>query len=45
MVPSSIYASGTKIAPSSICYHCSTRVAPEKLYPDSLAGVSPSQGL
>src|SRR4029450_11046423 len=25
MVPSSISASGTKIAPSKYCYHCSTR--------------------
>src|SRR2546430_16754576 len=25
MVPSSIYASGTKIAPSRYCYHCRTK--------------------
>src|SRR6267142_2540435 len=30
MVPSSIYASGTKIAPSRYCYHCSTRRDPHQ---------------
>src|SRR5882724_13620508 len=36
MVPSSIYASGTKIAPSRYCYHCST-MALESVYVETWA--------